>query len=390
MRQRKAVLSAMSVSFISVALMLFLIEDETSFLLQAPPGYAKNDKTAGAAIDFNQGDEVSGASGSNAQKALARAEKARSRYFKDCPDCPDMVLIPAGEVNIGSPLFEAGRGIGEEPVTQLAIGAPFAVGRTEVTVLDFRRFVEDAGYEPKGVCSEIVGKRIHTFRWDQPERRWVQKDDEELPGIERAVLERHPVTCITLGDAQAYMRWLSQKTGKTYSLPSQARWEYMARAGSPYPYAYGATIDETQATYGRKRKLATPVAWYPPNDFGIYDVHGNAWEMTADCWSPDLSVIPGNADPVGAIGDCTRRVIKGGGWDSEVDKLRSASRAVLPEDEAMVSVGFRLYRRVDKAEDIMQRLSGDEQGLEAGDKAAAVVVPDITPKTETTDEKAAQ
>ena len=161
-------------------------------------------------------------------KETSRAVPRPGSVFHDCADCPRMVVIPAGEFTMGSPASEAGRGIDEGPQRQVSI-ALFALGRSEVTVAEFRRFAEESGYRTEAErdsraqgCSGFIypdpaagtpgAKAVTSWR---------------SPGVSQA--ESHPVLCVSWNDAQAYAQWLSKKTGERYRLPSEAEWEFAAR-----------------------------------------------------------------------------------------------------------------------------------------------------------------
>ncbi|MEO0730445.1 MAG: SUMF1/EgtB/PvdO family nonheme iron enzyme, partial [Pseudomonadota bacterium] len=129
-----------------------------------------------------------------------------------------------------------------------------------------------------------------------------------------------------------------------YRLPSQAEWEYVARAKTTTPFSFGEQLDREQARWRGEEIGTADSGAFPANAFKVHAMHGNAWEITADCWSPDLTQVPEDGRPVGIAGDCSRYVIKGGGWDSEIDKLRSAARANIGENDASPSISFRIVR----------------------------------------------
>ena len=186
------------------------------------------------------------------------------RRFRDCAECPAMVVVPAGSYEMGSPWSETGRGEEESPVHGVTIAAPIAVGVYEVTFSEWDACRRD------GSCSH-----------HPDDKGWGRKD--------------RPVIDVRWRDAKEYVRWISRETGSEYRLLSESEWEYVARAGTKGPFHFGATISPVQANYdgnftygsgrlGRHRKQTVPVCSFPANAFGIRDVHGNVWEWDADCW----------------------------------------------------------------------------------------------------------
>ncbi|MYD95035.1 MAG: SUMF1/EgtB/PvdO family nonheme iron enzyme [Chloroflexi bacterium] len=220
--------------------------------------------------------------------------------FRDCEVCPEMVVVPAGSFMMGSPRSEEGRHADESPAHRVMIPAAFAVGRHEVTRAEW-----DA-------CWASGGCRDVRYEYDRHRGR------------------DHPVIWVSWDDAQAYVRWLSQKTGERYRLLSEAEWEYAARAGSQAPYAWGDRIGHNRANCYRcgsrwDNESAAPVGSFAPNAFGLHDLHGNVSEWVEDCYSDSYEDAP--SDGAARIGgDCDRRVIRGGSWYRNASFLRSANR----------------------------------------------------------------
>jgi formylglycine-generating enzyme required for sulfatase activity len=354
-RHKRIVVSSMVVSVATAVLMMFVVDDETTFQheIATPKSTGKKSKKTIVAMN-KSGDgamediEVIRMPGSNggpgelptATSRLGTASEIgdpESRSGKGdkgtidaasklCRDCPPVEIIDRGSWFIGSNLMETGRHLSEGPVREVFIPRPFGVGVTEVTVSQYRKFVEATQHESKAVC--IGGPD------DGPKLTW------ENPGFEQG--DDHPVVCVSYADAKAYVLWLSEISKRRYRLLSQAEWEYVARAKTDTAYSTGPEITHEQAAFGKHTKGTVKVDAFEPNPFKLHGVHGNVWEITDDCWAPNLDLIAKDGAPVGIAGDCSRRVIKGGGWDSSVDKLRSASRAVLPEGTASRAVGFRI------------------------------------------------
>jgi len=297
-------------------------------------------------------------------KETPRAAPRPGTVFQDCADCPRMVVIPAGEFTMGSPPAEAGRGVDEGPQRQVAIAQPFALGRSEVTVAEFRRFAEDSGYRTEAErdaralgCSGFIYADPASGPNPQPVTSW------RSPGLAQA--ESHPVLCVSWNDARAYAQWLSKKTGRTYRLPSEAEWEYAARAGSVSARYWGD--DPAQACrfanvadqsrfqtwgFGQKHEctdghyFTAPAGGYAPNRFGLHDMLGNAWEWTEDCWNASYAGAPQDGS-AWATGDCAQRVARGGSWSTVPRFARSATRYRNTADHRDNLTGFRLARVVE-------------------------------------------
>ncbi len=203
--------------------------------------------------------------------------------FRDCPDCPEMVVMPTGSFAMGS---RAG-GKDEKPVYQVSFGYPFAVGKYEVTQVQWQA---------------VMGSNPSRFKGDH-----------------------RPVEGVSWKDAQEFLRKLTAKTGRTYRLLSEAEWEYVARAGAKTKFWWGNGIDSGKSNYRRQVGETTPVGRYPANAFGLYDVHGNVWEWVADCWNESYFNAP-NDGLARATGECDYRVLRGGSWFDESRALRLTKR----------------------------------------------------------------
>ena len=235
------------------------------------------------------------------------------KIFRDCADCPEMVMVPAGGFMMGSPESEKGHEDNEGPVHHVSIGQDFAIGRYEVTFEEWDACVAGGGC--KGDIYLMTG-------WGRGSR---------------------PVTT-TYKNAKDYTEWLSRKTGNSYRLPSEAEWEYAARAGTTTPYNFGVTISADQAAVGGSDKTV-PVGSYPPNAFGLHEVHGNVWEWTDDCWHDSYARAPSDSR-VWNTGDCSRRVIRGGSWNFRPSKARSANREWNGFGVGNIHIGFRVVSTV--------------------------------------------
>jgi formylglycine-generating enzyme required for sulfatase activity len=248
---------------------------------------------------------------SNSSKLPAAAEVPAST-IRDCPQCPELVLIPSGSFNMGSiEVFDF-----EGPVHQVAIRKPFYIGRYEVTYEEWDACVVDRG------C---------TYRPDDG-------------GTGRG---RRPVTNVDWNDAKTYIAWLSQKTGKTYRLPTESEWEYAARAATTSAYPWGRSLDKDRANCSGctsdPRNKTIDVGSFKPNAFGVYDMAGNAAEWVEDCWSEGYRGAPADGSASIKPG-CRERVLRGGSFNNDPKYLRSAARFRYDYNVRYPSNGFRVVR----------------------------------------------
>lgn len=228
---------------------------------------------------------------------------------------PLMTAIPAGRFMMGSPEDESGRSKDEAPQHEVIIAQPFALGVYTVTFAEYDRFCQETGRKESGDVD-----------WGR---------------------ENRPVINVSWHDAQVYCAWLCAQTGQSYRLPSEAEWEYVCRAGTTTPFYTGETIHSGQANFGKTHKKTLPVGSFPPNEFGLYDMHGNVWEWTQDCWHQNYQNAPGDGSAwlEANGGDCDRRVVRGGSWFNDPQYLRSANRVRLNSVDAdNVGLGFRIAR----------------------------------------------
>jgi len=291
------------------------------------------------------------------------------RIFSDCRDnCPDMVEIPAGDFVMGASIEEETRENVPKrlrgwsfPLRRVAIERPFAIGRFEITRAEFALFVAETGHGVDETCWAPLlepGTRMWTYA-SMPGVSWRE------PGF--AQTARDPVVCVNWRDATAYVRWLGRRTGKPYRLPSEAEWEYAARAGSRAARFWGeeagracdfanvADLAAASAFAWRRHddqiflcndghSYTAPVGTYRPNGFGLHDVLGNAWELVEDCWNANHRGHPADAG-ARLRGDCSVRVVRGGSWDYKYPRyLRTGFRASTPVGRRTALTGFRVAR----------------------------------------------
>ena len=257
------------------------------------------------------------------------------RTFRDCADCPLMRVLPTGSFLMGAPDQEAGRQAAEGPQHEVTIPRPFAIGVYDVTRAQFATFARETGYASDPKCD-----------WRSPKARGQPIDQTD----------QDPVVCVSLNDAEAYTKWLSSKAGHSYRLPSEAEWEYAARAGARTPRPWGNANARDFANYGSDQCCAafavapdrwlytSPVGSLRPNAFGLYDMLGNVWQRTEDCGHENYSGAPRDGSAWVTGGDCTKRIVRGGAWFSSLDQLRSAIRAADPAEFRKNDIGFRVAR----------------------------------------------
>ncbi|QTC90161.1 formylglycine-generating enzyme family protein [Brevundimonas goettingensis] len=245
--------------------------------------------------------------------AELKAPREPGEIFADCDTaCPSMVVVPAGTFMMGSPPTEANREASEGPRHVVTIQQPFAVGRYEVT------------FEEYDACVAARGC-----------------DRKEDNGWGRG---RRPAVNITYRDAQRYVAWLSQTTGERYFIPSEAEWEYVARAGTSTPWNTGTAVIADDANILNQFGKTVVVGGYAPNAFGLYDTIGNVAEWTQDCIDTGYIGAP-NDGSAATSGDCeTRSVIRGADLASPSNTARSAARTPARRAGPAPNTGLRIAR----------------------------------------------
>jgi formylglycine-generating enzyme required for sulfatase activity len=228
-----------------------------------------------------------------------------------------MAVIPPGSYLLGAPESESGASSDEKPQHRVRIAQPFAIGRYAVTFEDYDRF-----------C-------VETCRQQPVDRGWGRG--------------RRPVIDVSWEDAVAYGDWLSAQTGQTYRLPTEAEWEYAARAGTATAYWWGDEIGRGNANCDGcgsqwDDKETAPVGSFKPNAFGLFDTAGNVWEWVADCFHDNYKGAPADGSTWDASGSCPARVLRGGCWNSYSRNLRSANRLRYGTGDRGYDIGFRVAR----------------------------------------------
>lgn len=239
--------------------------------------------------------------------------------FKECENCPEMVVVPAGSFTMASPASEPGRFADEVPQHLVTIARPFAVGRFEVTFDEWDGCAADGGCNGYKPSDEGWGRR------------------------------RRPVINVSWDDAKAYAEWLSNETGKPYRLLSGAEYEYATRAGTQTAYPWGNAIGTNNANCHAcgsqwDAKQTAPVGSFPANGFGLYDMVGNVREWTEDCYHDTYSGAPTDGSAWIEGGNCYARVVRGGSFLLAPAFLRSAARYWFTTDYRLRYLGFRVAR----------------------------------------------
>jgi formylglycine-generating enzyme len=266
-----------------------------------------------------------------------------------CGICPEMVVVPGGKFAMGS--GEPPEGRNDVPQHSVNISRPFAVAKFSVTRGEFQAFVTETSYAPQDGCTVL-----NEGGWQlEAARSW------RSPGFIQD--SRHPVVCVDWNDAKAFTTWLSKKTAKPYRLLTEAEWEYVARARTTTQYYFGDR-DSDFCRYGNgpdqslKSKFSlpalscddgyvytAPVGSFPPNAFGLYDMHGNVMQWVEDCGNSNYKNAPLNGLPW-ISGDCKQRVERGGSWSFLSDMLTSSARLGIPLDSRFDTLGFRVAREL--------------------------------------------
>jgi formylglycine-generating enzyme required for sulfatase activity len=286
------------------------------------------------------------------------AKAASGTVFRDCDECPEMVVVPGGNFEMGAaPGEEEAEGVAEEfrnqsqPRRRVEV-ASFAAGRFEVTRGQYRAFVQATAREGKGCLV-----------WDGKDWSADAGKDWRHPGYPQD--DGHPVTCVSWEDAKAYVGWLSLRSGHAYRLLTEAEWEYSARAGTVtrrywgddgnHSCTYANTLDRAAKRVVPGAENATvsecddghaytsPVGRYQPNAFGLHDMLGNVWEWVEDCWNKSYAGAPADSR-ARTDGDCAERPLRGGSWSDDPSFVRAADRSFDGISERSNFNGFRIAR----------------------------------------------
>lgn len=275
-----------------------------------------------------------------------RSADGRIGYFRHCPDSPELVAFRGGSYRMGDAI---GNGRSFERPAHMVTIKPFAIGRYEVTRGEWQACVA------AGVCTPS---------------RLVPEASEAGP--------QQPITGVSWLQAKVYVSWLAQRTGRPYRLPTEAEWEYAARAGTEIHYSWNASLTDEitcQRANALDRRAATrypemtwfldcddgysqtaPVGSYAPNLWGVHDMVGNVWEWVEDCWHPDFTGAPGDGSAwldSGEGANCRKRVNRGGGWGNGLSALRLSNRDADPASNHSDGLGLRVALSVGTAKPVV-------------------------------------
>ena len=277
-----------------------------------------------------------------ADSGLVLSDLAGKRTVIDCDYCPPLTIVRPGSFVMGAPAGETNREEDEGPLHEVTIPNGLAVGKFEVTFREWQACVEDGG------CRRRPG-------------------DESWGRFDRPVID------VNWSDAQRYLEWLSEETSFEYRLLTEAEWEYAARAGvsasrywgggaSPACEYANVADDAARSSEGLRWPqtwrfsdcndgfdATAPAGSFSPNGFGLHDVLGNVWEWTQDCWN-DRYVQAPNDGSAWETGDCGRRVVRGGAWNTRPEQVRVAVRDGVRAGTRSNNLGFRVVRRLEREE----------------------------------------
>ncbi|MFB3803236.1 formylglycine-generating enzyme family protein [Pseudomonas sp. K1(2024)] len=268
--------------------------------------------------------------------ALAASPAQPGKVFKDCKDCPEMVVLPAGTFTMGTPDDELGRQPDEGPLHEVTFKKAFAVSRFQVQNGEWKAYLRSSGYQvPNGDT--------------RPGRECIAGKPRYPQG------DKQPAVCLNFHEAEAYAAWLSKKTGHVYKVQSEAQREYAVRGGSsgpfPFPFDEGEeySIAKHANTYGPKDGFSytSPAGSYPPNPYGVYDGHGNVYEWTRDCYVDSYATAPTDGSPQTKSSECAdRRVIRGNDYTEAPIFSRSGNRNERSSTLRGDWLGFRVVREL--------------------------------------------
>ena len=264
--------------------------------------------------------------------------------FQECRNCPEMVVLPAGDFLMGSPPDEAERR-DNEAQHWVSFASPFAMSATPITWNQWEACMRDRWCEGAGIDEALR----------------LNPDGTPNDNYQDYGRGTRPVVGVSWYDAQGFIGWLNWKTGEddAYHLPSEAEWEYAARAGTTTAFPWGEEIDYDHGNFGKRENglggqaegrdkwvdETSPVASFPPNAFGLYDMHGNIFEWTQDCYQADFTHAPSDGS-ANTEGDCSVRVFRSGTFLSNPYMQRSARRGApyLATRRGLYYLGFRVAK----------------------------------------------
>jgi formylglycine-generating enzyme required for sulfatase activity/predicted Ser/Thr protein kinase len=284
-------------------------------------------------------------------QSASQSGATAATVIRDCPTCPLMMVLPTGRFEQGGASSAGEASSFASPRHAVLIGHSLAMGSNEVTVGEFREFIESTQRQTDG-CNTYDG------RWE-----YRQNANWQAPGFAQS--DMHPVACVSWDDAAAYAAWLTAKSGFVYRLPSSAEWEYAARAGSDADLPWGVTsaacAEANVADLSAARRFpgwnvfpctdnfvnTAPVGSFKANAFGLHDLLGNVFEWVQDCWHDDYTGAPADGS-AREEADCSERELRGGSWFSAPQYVNPAYRNRFEHGYRSSSTGFRVVREMDK------------------------------------------
>ena len=284
---------------------------------------------------------------------VAATSAVGGETIQDCSDCPEMIVIPAGSFKMGAPSHEIGRLDNEGPVHQVNIRS-FALGKNTITRKEFAAFIKTTNYDAGNKCWVFDGGKFIARNG----RTWRD------PGYYQD--DTHPAVCISWEDAKAYVEWLSLTTGKQYRLPTEAEWEYAARAGTTTARYWGDGQDQA-CSYANVADLTAksqidgasgwsvhnctdgfaytaPVGSFKPNSFGLNDMLGNVWQWAEDGYHGNYNGAPTDGNAWVTSDGATVRMLRGGSWDNIPQGVRAAFRNWADKTVRYYRTGVRVAR----------------------------------------------
>jgi formylglycine-generating enzyme required for sulfatase activity len=284
------------------------------------------------------------------------------RFVDMSGQSPTMLVVPTGKYMMGAPDDEQGRSDSQTPRHEVTISRGYALSETDITEGQFREFVRASGYKPDSIT--MGGASVYD------ESTGVMRDDSsaswEKDYAGRRAANNLPVVNISWNDANAYVQWLSKRTGKEYRLPSEAEFEYAIRGGTTTRYWWGTGTPKSKvenltgsldrSPSGRRWSHAfqgygdgywgpAPVMSFAPNPFGLFDIDGNVSEWMADCWHDNYVRAPADGSAWINPG-CSSHVVRGGSWGSSPEQVNSAYRQGADANVRSGRVGFRILREL--------------------------------------------
>jgi len=261
--------------------------------------------------------------------ALVNASTPAATAFRDGEKMPVMRILPKGAFLLGSPMSDPDSTSVEGPQKRVEIPAPFAIGVFPVLVSEYQAVM--------GTLPVLAAPPPASRGW-----RDIFKQQPAAPAADIQSTPAAPVTYVSYDDAQVFIARMTATTGEAYRLPSEAEWEYACRAGAQTRFSFGDAIDATMAVFGVDAGPAVAGS-FPANAFGLFDMHGNVREWTADLWHESYDTTPLDGSPA-TQGHGSMRVVRGGGWCDATAMLRSAARMRATQSSQTNVIGFRVAR----------------------------------------------